>query len=65
MHIPQLTAVIILHSPNTVGVCKLITFIILNQVSSGLVTLLKYICANTQVSNINVFAVCFQCTNLI
>jgi hypothetical protein len=63
MHIPHLTAVILLHSQNTVGVCKLITLMMLNQVSSGLVTPLKYIYAITQVSNIN-FAVCFQCINL-
>ena len=64
MHIEQLTAVILLHSQNTVGVCKLITLTILCQVSSGLVTLLKYIYAIIQVSDINVFALCFQRINL-
>jgi hypothetical protein len=50
-----MTAVVLPAGQNTVGVYKQIGLIILDQVNSRLVTLLKYIYATIHISNIHVF----------
>jgi hypothetical protein len=60
MHIQQLTAVILLRSQNTAAVRELISLNILHQVSSGLLTILKFIDATIRVSDAVVLAGCLK-----
>jgi len=60
MYIQQLTAVILLHSQNTVAIRELISLNILHQVICGLVTVLKVIDATIRVSDVVLLAGCLK-----
>jgi len=64
MYIQQLRELVPPPSPNTVGVCNQITFLIFYYISSRLVTLLKVTDAPIQVPNIFDLIVSFKFLNL-
>jgi len=63
MHIQYLVKEILPPIQNTLGICKQITILILDNINSRLVTFPKFIYASVQISNILCFIISFKLIN--